>query len=132
MSAIEVALFGTLGRDAEHKTSKNGKPYLRLNVACSEGDTTTWVGATVFDERAIAVADQLVKGARVYLEGRLSLNEWTAQDGTTRTGLSVMSWHCRLSQIGRAKTKSEKPKPAPQSADAPFEDEISFAPERRG
>jgi single-strand DNA-binding protein len=132
MSAIEVALFGTLGRDAEPKTSKNGRPYLRLNVACSEGETTTWVGATVFDERAIAVADQLVKGARVYLEGRLSLNEWTAQDGTTRTGLSVMSWHCRLSQIGRAKTKSEKPKPAPQSADAPFDDEISFAPERRG
>ena len=132
MSAIEVALFGTLGRDCEPKTSKNGRPYLRLNVACSEGDTTTWVGATVFDERAIAVADQLVKGARVYLEGRLSLNEWTAQDGTTRTGLSVMSWHCRLSQIGRAKTKSEKPKPAPQSADAPFDDEISFAPERRG
>jgi len=130
--SIEVALFGMLGRDAEPKTSKNGRPYLRLNVACSEGDTTTWVGATVFDERAIAVADQLVKGARVYLEGRLSLNEWTAQDGTTRTGLSVMSWHCRLSQIGRAKTKSEKPKPAPQSADAPLDDEISFAPERRG
>jgi single-strand DNA-binding protein len=135
MSNIEVALFGTLGRDAEHKTSKNGKPYLRLNVACSEGETTTWVNAMVFDDRAIAVADGFVKGARVYLEGKLSLNEWTASDGTTRTGLSVMSWHCRLCQIGRAKVKLlEKPKPAPQSAPAgaPFDDEITFAPERRG
>jgi single-stranded DNA-binding protein len=113
--SIEAALFGTLGRDAEPKISKNGKPYLRLNVACGEGDTTQWVGAMVFDERAIAVADGFVKGARVYLEGKLSLNEWTAQDGTTRSGLSVMSWHCRLSQIGRAKAKLEKPKPAPQS-----------------
>jgi len=132
MSAIEVALFGTLGRDAEPKTSKNGRPYLRLNVACGEGDATQWVSAMVFDERAIAVVDKLVKGARIYLEGRLSLSQWAAQDGTTRSGLSVMSWHCRLSQIGRAKTKSEKPKPAPQSADAPLDDEISFAPERRG
>jgi single-strand DNA-binding protein len=130
MSSIEVALFGTLGRDADPKTSKNGKAYLRLNVACGEGDATQWVSAMVFDERAIAVADKLVKGARVYLEGKLSLNEWTASDGTTRTGLSVMSWHCRLSQIGRAKAKSEKPKatqqPAPASAGAEFDDEIPF------
>jgi single-strand DNA-binding protein len=129
MSNIEVALFGTLGRDAESKTSKNGKPYLRLNVACGEGDATQWVSAMVFDERAIAVADKLVKGARVYLEGKLSLNEWTAQDGATRTGLSVLSWHCRLAQIGRAKTKSEKPKPAepaPANAGAEFDDDIPF------
>jgi single-stranded DNA-binding protein len=125
---IEAALFGTLGRDAERKTSKNGRSYLRLNIACSEGDATQWISATVFDERALAAADKLVKGARVYLEGRLSLHEWTASDGTMRTGLSVLSWHCRLAQIGRAKTKSEKPKAAPQTAPASdgaeFDDEI--------
>ena len=123
---IEAALFGTLGRDAERKTSKNGKPYLRLNIAVSEGDTTTWVSAMVFDERAIAVADRLLKGSRVYVEGKLSLNEWTASDGEKRVGLNVMSWHCRLSQIGRAKAKSEKPKPAPQTAatGSPFDDPV--------
>src|SRR5437763_7578669 len=126
MSAIECALLGTLGRDGELKTSKNGRPYLRLNIAVSEGETTTWVSAMVFDERAIAVADGLVKGARVYLEGKFSLNEWTTADGVTRIGLSVMSWHCRLSQIGRAKAKSEKPKPAPAPAGAAFDDEILF------
>jgi single-stranded DNA-binding protein len=122
MSSIEVALFGTLGRDAERKISKTGKSYLRLNVACGE----QWVSVMAFDERAIAVADKLVKGARVYCEGRLSLHEWTASDGTTRSGLSVMSWHCRLAQIGRAKVKAEKPKPAPQTAaaGAPFDDPI--------
>jgi single-stranded DNA-binding protein len=124
--SVECALFGTLERDCERKVSKNGKLYLRLNVACGEGDATQWVSAMVFDERAIAVADKLIKGARVYLEGRLSLREWTASDGTTRSGLSVMSWHCRLAQIGRAKVKAERPKPAPQSAaaGAPFDDPI--------
>jgi len=134
--SIEAALFGTLGRDCERKTSKNGRQYLRLNIAVSEGDTTTWVSAMVFDERAIAVADALIKGARVYVEGKLSLNEWTTSDGEKRVGLNIMSWHCRLSQIGRAKVKSEKPKPAPQAAaagsafDDPIDD-LAFGEVRR-
>jgi len=123
---IEAALFGTLGKDAEARQSKNGKDYLRLNIAVSEGETTTWVSAMVFDERAIEQAELLVKGSRVYLEGRLSVTEWTAQDGTPRHGLSLMSWHCRLSQIGRAKPKREKAKPAPQAGGADFSDEIPF------
>jgi len=48
----------------------------------------------------------MVAGARVYVEGILKLDEWTAQDGTKRHGLSVMSWHCRPSQIGRNKPRS--------------------------
>ena len=36
MSGIEAAMFGALGRDAEAKTSKTGKPYLRLNVRVGE------------------------------------------------------------------------------------------------
>ena len=128
MSAIECALFGTLGRDAE-TTSKNGRTYLRLNVAVPEGETTTWVSVMAFDERAIASAEGFVKGSRVYVEGKLSLDEWTGQDGDKRTGLSVMSWHCRLAQIGRAKAKLEKPKLASQSAPAAradFDDEIKL------
>jgi hypothetical protein len=31
MSGIEAAMLGVLGRDAESKTSKSGKNYLRLN-----------------------------------------------------------------------------------------------------
>jgi single-stranded DNA-binding protein len=103
MSGIEAAFFGALGRDAESKTSKNGKPYLRLNIRVGDGDVAQWVNATVFDASAIAAADRLLKGARVYCEGRITLDEWTAQDGTPRHGLSIMSWHCRLSQIGRNK-----------------------------
>jgi hypothetical protein len=38
MSGIEAAFFGSLGRDAEAKTSKNGKPYLRMNVSVGDGD----------------------------------------------------------------------------------------------
>jgi single-strand DNA-binding protein len=101
MSGIEAAFFGALGRDAEAKTSKAGKPYLRLNVRVGDGDGAQWVSVMVFDQSAIDAVDKMIKGARVYVEGSLSVTEWDGQDGAKRHGLSMMSWHCRLSQIGR-------------------------------
>jgi single-strand DNA-binding protein len=101
MSTIEAAMFGALGKDAELKTSGSGKQYLRLNLRVGDGDAVQWVNAMTFDADAIAVADKMRKGARVYIEGKLSLDEWTGQDGAKRHRLSLMSGHCRLSQIGR-------------------------------
>jgi single-strand DNA-binding protein len=104
---IECAFFGSLARDAEAKTSKSGKPYLRANVRTGDGDAAQFINTMVFDTEAIAVVDKLKKGARVYVEGKLSLDEWTAQDGSKRTGLSCMSFHTRLSAIGRNKPRGE-------------------------
>src|ERR1700738_1513574 len=103
MSGIEAAFLGTLGKNAESKVSASGKAYLRLNVRVGDGDSAQWVSVMAFDQDAIDAADKMTTGARVYVEGRLSINEWTGKDGAKRTGLSVMSWHCRLSQIGRNK-----------------------------
>lgn len=137
-SGIEVAFFGALGRDAESKTSKSGKLYLRLNVRVGDGDDVQWVSVMAFDEKAIAVADKMLKGARVYVEGRISIDEWTGQDGAKRTGLSCMSWHCRLAQIGRnrpskksgisvaAGTNRKPDRPAGTAADRDLNDEIPF------
>jgi single-stranded DNA-binding protein len=60
-----------------------------------------------FDEQAIGAADGFIKGCRVYVEGVLRLDTWE-QDGKQRTGLSVMSWHRRLSEIGRHRPKRER------------------------
>ena len=105
MSAIEAAFFGSLGRDAEQRTSKPGRPYLLLNVRMGEGDGAQWVNVRCFDKDAVEIADKFAKGARVYVEGKLSLNEWITADGVVKAGLSCMSFHTRLSQIGRQKAK---------------------------
>ena len=116
--SIEAALFGMLGKDAETKTSAAGKPYLRLNIRTGDGAAAQWINAMCFDAEAIAQAERLCKGARLYIEGTLKLDEWTGQDGAKRHGLSLMSWHCRLSQIGRnrpsraASARDDKPKAA--------------------
>ena len=135
MSSIECAFFGALGGDAETKTSKTGKPYLRLNTRVGDDrDTAQWVSVLAFDPRAIEQADKFVKGARVYTEGKLSSNEWTDKGGAKRHGLSVMSWHCRLSEIGRNKKPQPKrngdAKPPAQDKSAAaakdFDDQIPF------
>jgi single-stranded DNA-binding protein len=133
--SIECALFGTLGRDGELKTSKTGKQYLRLNVRVGDGDAAQWVSAMVFGDDVAELAQKLTKGCRVYLEGSIKLDEWTAQDGSKRHGLSVMSWHCRLAAIGQNKPKRERDDKKP-STPAPavggfYNDEIPFGAEFR-
>jgi single-stranded DNA-binding protein len=129
MSGIECAFFGALGRDADRPTSKAGRAYLRLNVRVGDGEGAQWISVMVFDNDAIEVADKFTKGARVYVEGRLSISEWTAADGSKRSGLSVMSVHCRLSQIGRSKSRKPKGDGAAEqaaSADDELDDQIPF------
>src|SRR5258708_32136337 len=99
--SIEAAFFGTLGRDCECKVSYSGKRYLRLSVRVGDGDGAQWVSVLAFDPEAIEVADKLVQGARVYVEGRITLSEWAGSNAARRQGLSVMSWHCRPPHIGR-------------------------------
>jgi single-stranded DNA-binding protein len=135
MSGIEAAFFGALGRDTDgQKTSKNGKNYLRLNVRVGDGEGATWVSVLAFGPRAIEQAKKFVKGAKVYIEGRLSADEWTNAEGVKRFGLSVMSWHCRLAEIGRNKSKraaasGDKEQLAPKAATSAndfHDDEIPF------
>jgi single-stranded DNA-binding protein len=132
VSGIEVAFFGALARDAEAKVSKSGKNYVRFTARVGDGDAVTWISVMAFDEKATAQVDKFVKGARVYVEGGgLKIDEWTGADGAKRHGLSCMSWHCRLSEIGRNKPKRERkpadqPHPASSRTNNFYNDEIGF------
>jgi single-stranded DNA-binding protein len=118
MSGIEAAFFGVLGRDAEAKTSKAGRQYLRLSLRVGDGESAQWVSVMAFDPAVIEVAAQMVKGARVYCEGSLRLDNLTAQDGTEKHTLSAMSFFCRLAEIGRNKPRRERAEDPEASAPA--------------
>jgi single-stranded DNA-binding protein len=143
MSGIEAAFLGTLSRDAEAKTSGSGKPYLRITgLRIGDGDKAQWVNVTAFDQEAIASTGKFLKGAAVavYVEGRIALDRWKGTDGGDRSGLSCMSWHCRLAQIGRHKSKRTRHTGGPsvaagsvnfgggtsQAGPADFDDEVPF------
>jgi len=137
MSGIEAAMFGVLARDAEAKISKTGKQYLRFTLRVGADDSVQWVSVLAFDPAAIEAVGKMVTGARVYVEGTLSADKYTGKDGTERLGLTVMSWHCKLSQIGRNKVRSRddgnqkvpasaRGEPVGQSQSAEFDDEVPF------
>ena len=110
MRGIECALCGFLARDAEARTTKTGKPMAILNVGVTDGGESesegnagdiTWAKVLVFNERAEAVQG-LTKGARIYVEGQLKLDRWTAADGAERSSLTVLAQLVQpLGQIGK-------------------------------
>jgi single-stranded DNA-binding protein len=129
---IECALFGALTRDADHRTSKNGKPFTLLNVVVGDGDGRQFVSVIVFADAATATA-RLEKGARVYCEGKIEINEWTGADGNRRSGLKCLSFHTmEVSKIGRRRDrKPAKDEAAAEHAEAHggndfHNDEIGF------
>jgi single-stranded DNA-binding protein len=112
VSGIETAFFGSLACDAETKTSRNGKPF---NDWGGEGDGAQRVNVMAFNGEAIERPAKFEKGARVYVEGTLRLEEWTGQDGAKRHGLSCMAWHCRLAAIGRNRPSKSRPDDKPNA-----------------
>jgi single-strand DNA-binding protein len=63
---------------------------------------TTWCRVVVWEELADQMSTQLHQGSLVYIEGRLRLDRWTAQDGMQRSGLSCSAWLVQaMGQIGR-------------------------------
>jgi single-stranded DNA-binding protein len=105
MVGIECAFFDALTRDADARTSKNGKQFVLLNVVVGDGDARQFVSVIVFGDAAGEVA-ALEKGRRVYVEGRVEINEWTSNDGAKRAGLKVVSFNAwEVSKIGRRKDR---------------------------
>jgi single-strand DNA-binding protein len=137
MTGIEAACFGTLTRDADHRTSKAGKPFTLLNVVVGEGETRQFVSAIVFGDAAMKVAN-LEKGRHVYIEGKIEISEWTGQDGVKRSGLKIASFNAQeVAKIGRRRERkadegsgtAAKAKPSPQQRSATndfYSDEVPF------
>jgi single-stranded DNA-binding protein len=116
MTGIECALCGALTKDADHRTSKNGKPFTLLNLIVGDGDTRQFVSAIVFGDAAGNVA-MLEKGRRVYLEGKIEISEWTDRDGNKKHGLKVASFHAvEVSKIGRRRDRKTNDNPARTNA----------------
>jgi single-strand DNA-binding protein len=110
MNAIEVALIGRLGSDPELRTGNMGKPWCSFSVCCGEGDDQQWVRVSAFNDTAKRAVEQLAKGDKAYIEGKIRLNEWTSRDGQHRYGLQVSAW--RVDAIGKIGQRKVAEKPA--------------------
>lgn len=85
---------GTVGRDAEVRTTPNGQTVLNVtvanNIGFGEKQQTIWVRVALWGKRAEGqLHNYLKKGQQVFVSGELSQREYQANDGTTRSSLEL-------------------------------------------
>ena len=94
----KITIVGYLGRDPELKFLPSGNAVCNFSVAATEKrnsrdgeaqETTTWFKITVWGKQAENCNEYLSKGSQAYIEGRLSLQEYTDREGQKRSTLEV-------------------------------------------
>lgn len=95
-----VQILGNLGRDPIIRATKTGRSVASFSVAVSRNYTTPqgeqreltdWINVVAWGPLAEAVGNQLKKGSRVFVEGRISSRSYDAQDGTKRYVTEVVA-----------------------------------------
>ncbi len=93
-----VILVGNLTRDVEIRYTPSGSAIGKVGIATNrrfktangeQRDETMFIDLTFFGRTAEIANQYLRKGSKVLVEGRLVLEQWTAQDGTKRSKHSV-------------------------------------------
>ncbi|MPZ23451.1 MAG: single-stranded DNA-binding protein [Dehalococcoidia bacterium] len=82
-------IIGNLGADPEMKYTAEGKAMTTFRVAVSRNvgamddrrEETEWFSIVTWDKLAEQCAEHLLKGRKVYVEGRLQTRQWDGQDG---------------------------------------------------
>jgi single-strand DNA-binding protein len=124
-----IAIIGYLGRDPEIRYTPEGTTVCNFSVATTEKrkdksgefqDITTWFQVALFGRQAENANQYLAKGSYVWVEGSLSLNQWTDREGAPRVNLEV-----RGSDIKFLSGSGEKAATATAAAGA-SEDDIAF------
>ena len=107
-SLNKVLLIGNITRDPEIRQTPGGQSVYKLGLATNRKfksqsgemrEETTFVDVTVWEQRGDALAKYLKKGDPVFIEGRLTFEEWQDKtSGQKRTKLSVTAedWQSRL------------------------------------
>jgi single-strand DNA-binding protein len=103
-SVNKVILLGNLGKDAETKFTPSGVPRSTFSLATSRRwkdqqsgewkEETDWHNIVLWDSEN--VANFLLKGKQVYLEGRLQSRSWEDKEGQKRYITEVVCYELIL------------------------------------
>jgi len=89
----KMIVIGNVGTDPEMRYTPKGNPVTSFRLAtgrsytASDGERrqeTEWFTIVAWNQLAEQCNQFLVKGKKVYVEGRLKSNTWTTTDGQTR------------------------------------------------
>lgn len=98
-SLNRVQLIGNLTRDPELRYTPSGTPVCTFSIATNRNWTTDngdkkeeaeFHRIVAWNKLAELCSQFLVKGRKVFVEGRLATRNWQAQDGTQRSATEVV------------------------------------------
>jgi single-strand DNA-binding protein len=92
----KVILIGRLTRDPELRYSQGGKAFTTFTLAVDrrfsrdKQQTADFIPCVAWDKLAEIIGNNLTKGRRVGVEGRLQTRTYDAKDGSKRSAFDVM------------------------------------------
>ncbi len=129
-SLNKVQLIGNLTRDPELRYTPNGNAVCTFGLATNRSWTidsgekreeTDFHRIVAWNKLAELCSQFLVKGRKVYVEGRLSTRNWTGQDGVQKTTTEVVIDDMILLDSKGAHSASATAQPEPQPTQEPEE-----------
>lgn len=109
-------VIGNLGRDPEMRYTAQGIPVTTFSLATSRpytdgnGDRqseTTWFNIITWRQLAENCNQYLQKGRRAFVEGRLQVRNWEANDGRKGTAIEIVADVVRF--LDRGERESTEP-----------------------
>lgn len=94
--ANSVSIIGNLGKNPEPKVLSSGKTVTSMTLACKRGKdaaaVTDWYDVDAWDEVGSMAVENLYKGSKVLVEGRLRQEQWTDKStGQQRTRTKIVA-----------------------------------------
>ncbi|RJQ37485.1 single-stranded DNA-binding protein [Candidatus Microgenomates bacterium] len=136
-SLNRVQLIGNLTRDPELRYTPTGAAVCSFSIATNRTWTTDagekreeadFHRIVSWNKLAELCSQFLVKGRKVYVEGRLSTRNWTAQDGTQRNVTEVVIDDMILLDSRKQGEESAKPSEVSQE---PKEEKIEVGDKKK-
>jgi single-strand DNA-binding protein len=99
-SVNKVILVGNLGRDPEMRYTPSGQPVANFSLATTRSrrdpsgnwqDDTEWHRIVVWERLAEMASQNLHKGSKVYVEGRIQSRKYTDNQGIERTSFDIVA-----------------------------------------
>jgi len=125
-----INLFGRVVRDIELKQATSGTSIAKMTLVTNRKrkgeDQACFIDVTLFGKTAEIASQYLHKGSLCMVEGELTQDNWTAQDGTKRSKHVVLGNRLTLTprsiQKQEEQAQEQAQEPANIGNDEPAED----------
>lgn len=100
----KIFIIGNVGGEPEMRYTPSGNPVTSFSVATNrrytvqgeQREETQWFRVSAWNRLAETCNQYVTKGMKVFVDGRLSVQEYVAQDGQTRTSINVTAFEVQF------------------------------------